>query len=336
MTQLDRPSSGARCLLFTGQDAARELEDKSQISDILENRENFVWLDLALPTHEELALLQEEFKLHPLAIEDATALHERPKIEAYDGFWLAIVHAVTLEPGRKLVTHEIAIFAGDNFVVTIRSAPPWPIAEIERRWQSHWGTVPRDSTGLLYTILDTVVDGYQPVATALDDQIVDLETHLFEPNSQRRESLILRRIFNLKRDLSTFRRAVSPVREMLQPVLRGDVKPLSANMLAYFRDVYDHVLRVLETIDSARDLVNGTLDIHLSSMAHKQSEASKQLTIIATIFLPLTYITGFFGQNFAWMVGGITSPQIFWILGVGGQLVALAGLLAFFRYKRWF
>jgi len=330
-------SPGPRCLLFTGQEAARELHDTSQISDMLTDRENFVWLDLATPTHEEIALLQEEFKLHPLALEDATSLHERPKIDAYDGFWMMIIHAVTLEkPGRNLITHELAVFAGDNFVVTIRSAPVWPIEEIERRWKAHWGSVPRDSTGLLYTILDTVVDGYLPVATSLDDRIVDLENHLFEPNSENRETRILRQIFDLKRDLSAFRRATSPVREMMQPVLRGDVKPLSSNMLAYYRDVYDHILRVIETIDSARDLVNSTLDIHLSSMAHKQSETSKQLTIIATIFLPLTYITGFFGQNFGWMVNGITSPALFWVIGVGGQIIALLGLLTYFKYKRWF
>lgn len=333
---MDVRTSAPRALVFSGQEAARELHDTSQISDMLIDRENFVWLDLATPSAADLALLQEEFALHPLAIEDATAPHERPKIDAYDTYWLAIVHAVTLEPGRKLITHEIAIFAGDNFLVTIRSAPPWPIEEIERRWRAHWGNVPRDSTGLLYTILDTVVDGYLPVAQALDDQIVDLEDHLFEANSDRRESGILRRIFDLKRNLANFRRAVSPVREMMQPVLRGDIKPLTPNMLAYYRDVYDHVLRVIETIDSTRDLVNSTLDIHLSSMAHKQSETSKQLTIIATIFLPLTYITGFFGQNFGWMVGGLASPQIFFFLGIGGQLVALLGLLAYFRYKRWF
>jgi magnesium transporter len=139
-----------------------------------------------------------------------------------------------------------------------------------------------------------------------------------------------------KRELISVRHAATPLREILTPILRGDLGVLDSSMNAYFRDVYDHALRFTDQIDSIRDLLNSTLDIHLSSEAHRQGEVSKQLTIIATIFLPLTYITGFFGQNFGWMVNHIDKPESFWWIGIGSQILAAIALLGYFRYKRWF
>jgi magnesium transporter len=126
------------------------------------------------------------------------------------------------------------------------------------------------------------------------------------------------------------------MRDILQPIIRGDMKLFEHDEIPYYRDVYDHAIRVIDQLDSARDLISSALEIHLSLVANRQNEVAKQLAIIATIFLPLTYLTGFFGQNFGYMVNGITSPQIFWWLGIGSQVVGLAILLAYFRIKRWF
>jgi magnesium transporter len=323
----------SRCMIFTAKDSARALKDPSEISDLLRDENNFVWFDLAEPTQDDLALLQTEFNLHPTAIEDAALVHERPKIESYDGYWLAVLHAATLENGQ-LVLHELAVFAGKNFVVTIRAHPVFPLDEIERRWLAK-GVLPHSSTGLLYVIIDTVVDGYHPVAHAYDERLVNLEDRVLH-NKRNPPQETLREVLRFKRDLVRLRHAVAPMRDIVAPLLRGDVAELDASMTAYFRDVYDHVLRVTEQVDSIRDLLNSTLDVHLSSEAHRQGEVSKQLTIIATIFLPLTYITGFFGQNFGWMVGNITTAGDFWWLGIGAQLVTLALLVLFFRRRGWF
>jgi magnesium transporter len=126
------------------------------------------------------------------------------------------------------------------------------------------------------------------------------------------------------------------VRDILAAVLRGDAASPGGVLTAYYRDVYDHALRATDQIDSIRDLLNSTLDIHLSSEAHRQGEVSKQLTIIATIFLPLTYITGFFGQNFGWMVNHIDRAEQFWWIGVGSQVAAVAVLVAYFKRRGWF
>jgi magnesium transporter len=323
-----------RCFVFDGDKPLRHLHDTSQISDILAKNTDLVWLDLVAPTADDLALLREEFSLHPLAIEDAGAAHERPKLDVYDSYWLAIVHGETLDAAGRLVTHEIAIFAGANYLVSIRNTPAYPIEEIERRWGAHWGPMQRTAVGLLYVILDTIVDGYFPVAASLDERLEDLEGNILGKSIEQVQ--IMERIFTIKRDLQHFRRSVMPMREILQQVLRGDVVSIGEDTAIYYRDIYDHVMRLIEQIDSARDLASNTIDIYLSSVTYRQGEVNKQLTVIATIFLPLTYITGFFGQNFGWMVNGITSPQTFWWLGIGTQVATLAILLAFFKKRGWF
>lgn len=323
----------ARCLVFNGNAEAETLENIDEISDYLDGGHHFVWFDLAQPSADDLAVLAHEFKLHPMAIEDASLWHERPKIEFYDNYVLTIVHGATLGPDDDLVTHEIAIFAGERFVVTIRTAPLFPLDEIERRWKTKV-SIPHTSTGLLYTILDTIVDGFFPLTTAYDDRLERLEASLFDEASalERTEH----EIFAFKRTLTFFRRIASPLREILNRLTHSEVKPLEPGLALYFRDVQDHVLHTLEEIDTIRDLVNSTFDIHLATQSHHQAQVGKQLTIIATIFLPLTYITGFFGQNFGWMVGHIDNAPIFWILGVGAQLGALAILFYYFRRRRYF
>ncbi|HEY0394729.1 MAG TPA: magnesium transporter CorA family protein [Candidatus Elarobacter sp.] len=328
------PGHESRCMIFTGKDSARALKDPREISDLLENEKNFVWFDLAEPTQADLELLREEFALHPTAIEDAALVHERPKIESYGDYWLVVLHAATMEQGR-LELHEIALFVGKNFVVTIRAHPVYPLDEIERRWLSK-GSIPHTSTGLLYVVLDVVVDGYNPIAGAYDERLVVLENQVLARGRARDERAVLREVLSFKRDLVQLRHAAAPVRDMLGPLLRGELDALDPALAAYFRDVNDHALRVTEQIDSIRDLLNSTLDIHLSSEAHRQGEVSKQLTIIATIFLPLTYITGFFGQNFGWMVSHIDKAWDFYAIGVGTQVLALLLLLLYFKRKGWF
>jgi magnesium transporter len=322
----------SRCIVFTGDGAPRALKDASEISDLLQDEKNFVWLDLAEPTPADLELLKEEFALHPMAVEDAALSHERPKIEAFERYWLVVVHGATLGANGRRLHHEIAIFVGSNFVVTIRAHPEFPLDEIERRWLSKDG-VPHTATGLLYVILDVVVDGYHPVAAAYNDRLLALENRVLDEKQDPRNTL--RDVLLFKRELIQFRHDVAPIRDILAPVLRGDLAPLETSVLAYFRDVYDHAARALEQVDSIRDLLNSTLDIHLSSQAHRQGEVAKQLTVIATIFLPLSYITGFFGQNFGWMIGHIDKAEHFWFLGVGTEVFALIVLFAYFAYKRW-
>jgi len=322
-----------RCIVYDGGATPETLTDFEAISDVIAQRKGFVWLDIAQPSAADLALLQREFDIHPVAIEDASLWHERPKIEFFEHYVLVIVHAATVDEAGSLVTHEIAVLGGEQYVVTLRARPVYPLDEIERRRRVSV-SVPYDATGLLYIILDTIVDGYFPLTESFDDRLVRLEDRLF--NNDKFSERTEHEIFLFKRALVVFRSTVAPMREILLRLTHPEIAPLKPGLGLYFRDVHDHVLRALEQIDITRDLVNSTLDIHLASQSHRQNEVSKQLTIIATIFLPLTYITGFFGQNFGWMVNKIVSPQIFWELGVGSQLATVIILFWYFRFKKWF
>jgi magnesium transporter len=326
-------ANGARCVVYDGTAASRPLTTLGEISDVLKNPDTFVWLDVVDPQPNDFALIQEEFGLHPLAIEDALKAHERPKIEAYDDSWFVVVHGTTRE-GDKLRIHEVAIFAGAKFIVTARNRPPFPLDEVQRRWQFLPAGVRRDSGALLYTILDTVVDGYTTIAEAFEEHVDRLESALL--GDARRTNAVLLEIYEMKKDLSRFRRAVVPVRDILNPILRGDLQLFGADELPYYRDVLDHVSRVVDQLDAAREIVNNARDTHISMASHRQNEVAKQLTIVATVFLPLTFITGFFGQNFGWLVNHITDSQTFVLWGLGSEVAAFAGLLAYFRYKRWF
>ncbi|MDQ2872432.1 MAG: magnesium transporter CorA family protein [Candidatus Eremiobacteraeota bacterium] len=323
-----------RCLTFRDDGSITPLSDLSAISEVLTHPGTFVWLDTVDPKNGDLQLLQEEFSLHPLAIEDAIKAHQRSKIDAYEGFWFIIVHATA--HGERTVPHsEIAIFAGERFVVTVRHSPPYPLDEIERRWKTIT-SLKRDSGALVYTILDTIVDDYFPIVDAFEVRVEALERNLLAPPSGKHATRdLLRGIMEIKGQLQTMRHVVAPVDEILARIVRSDVRIFGPDEIVYYHDVQDHVLRLLSRIDSLREMVTASLSIHWSLAASRQADVSRQLTIIATIFLPLSFITGFFGQNFGYLINHITTTRDFWILGIGTELLALALLVAYFARKRW-
>lgn len=332
---LHAPEDGREitCVTFRQGKPVEALVHLNQISEVLKEEGTVVWFDVVDPRANDLALLQEEFDLHPLAVEDAEMAHQRPKIESYGHYWFIVVLAVT-DTATGVLFHEMAIFAGKNFLVTVRHNPPYPIEEIEKRWCTHPEELRRGAGFLLYTILDTIVDGYIPVAETFQERVDDLENVLFQDGAQDRR--ILPEIFSMKKEGQRFRRAALPMREILTPLIREDIGLYPHDVSVYFRDVYDHAVLVLDQLDTIRDLMNSALEIHLSVVANRQNEVAKQLTIIATIFLPLSFIVGFFGQNFSWLVDRITGPASFGLLGIGVEILAVVLTVLFFRFRGWF
>jgi magnesium transporter len=233
--------------------------------------------------------------------------------------------------GDRLV--EVHCFYCERFLVTVHRDDCPAFAEIRQRYQQRDEAIDRPSL-LLYRIVDGLVESFFPILAEFDDRIDELENAIFVQASDSQ----LQEIFRMKRLLVGMRKAVTPQRDSFAG-LRGGIAQLPG--LAeedehYFRDVYDHLIRISDLIDSYRDLLTSAMDVYLSTVSNRMNAVMKQLTIIATIFLPLSWLTGFFGQNFGYLVVHITGWERFLIFGIGLELVAFALLMAYFKRQRWF
>lgn len=302
------------------------------LSASLAKKDGALWLDMPKPTEEDVRVLRDVFNFHPLAIEDATKQGQRPKIEEYEGYVFLTAHAV--RPGAKRITDiildEVDIFFGPGYVVTTHRDTVPALDEARARL----GRAPANLRGMadyaLYTILDTVVDSYFPVIDALDVALDRLEDRLFvRPSSQT-----LDRLFALKRSLLQMRRVAAPMRDFFNVLTRRDLPFISRQTLVYLRDVYDHLLRITDLIDTHRDLLSGALDIYLSVVSNRLNEVVRRLTMITAIFALLAVITGIYGMNF-----DRAFPSFDWSYGfpftIGVMLLLVGVLLLVFRRLRW-
>jgi magnesium transporter len=293
--------------------------------------DGFIWIDLEDPSDEELGKLSRKIALHPLTLDDARTFQQRPKIEEYEGYMFMVVFGVDegTASGGPLLREVHLVISGD-YVVTIHRGPFAPLADLRRRYDDQ---PIRSEQFLVYKVLDAVISTFVPVLGRTDDDIDDVEQEVIDGPTPEQ----LQRIFALKRDLVAMRRVVSPMRDMFARNADriADLPGLETDDRLYFRDLYDTLIRVSELVDSYRDLLSGATDMYLSTVANRQGEINKQLTIIATIFLPLTFLTGFFGQNFATLVRWIGSEWAFYVFGLGLLVVSVIGFGIYFRRKGW-
>jgi magnesium transporter len=313
-----------------------DLGDREALASALVGGAPFVWLDMIDPSPEDLSAIEKHFNLHPLAIEDVTDVHQRSKIDAYENFWFIVGHALydDLTTG-DLKTTEIAIFAGEQFVITIRHKPVWQLDDVEHSWKALTG-LRRDTGAFVYTILDELVDDYQPFVPRFEARLEQIEHRILSDvraNYNSRE--VLADILSAKSSLQTMRHVVAPLQDVVARIARGDIAIFGRDEMVYYRDVGSRVKRLIARIDALNDMLTTTMNLNVSILANRQAEVSRQLTIIATIFLPLSYITGFFGQNFGFMVNRIESFRSFVFWGLGSEIVAVFVLVFFFIRRRW-
>jgi magnesium transporter len=292
----------------------------------------FVWVDLEGPGEDDISQFAGLLKLHPLTVEDAHTFRQRPKIEDYDAYVFLVVFGVDpdADSGGRILREVHMIISGDIVMTTHRH----PHAGLDALRARYARQPARSEQFMTYELLDAVISTFIPVLSRIDDDIDDIEEQVLE---QPREQ-DLQRIFSLKRDLVAMRRVVTPMRDMF--LRRADhiaeLPGFATDDRLYFRDLYDELIRISEMVDAYRDLLSGTTDLYLSTVANRQGEVNRQLTIIATIFLPLTFFTGFFGQNFALLTGSfINHGWTFWVFGVGLLVVSVIGFWIFFRRKGW-
>jgi magnesium transporter len=294
--------------------------------------QQFVWLDYEGPTDEDIAELAKLIDLHPLTVEDARTFRQRPKTEEYQGYVFMVVFGV--DPGTASggpLLREVHLILSGDFVVTIHRRPFAALDDLRTRYGE---VTVRSEQFLVYKILDAITQTFVPVLSRVDDDIDDLEEQVLD-NPTTGD---LQRIFSLKRDLVAMRRVITPMRDMFarNSDRLAALPGLQTDDRLYFRDLYDGLIRVSELVDSYRDLLSGATDMYLSTVANRQGEVNKSLTIIATIFLPLTFLTGFFGQNFSFLTGHILeTPFAFWVFGVGLLVLSVIGFWFYFRRKRW-
>jgi magnesium transporter len=317
------------CRLFREGKLVEEGFDPGKVSDHLEDETNLVWLDLEDPSEVELALIEEEFSLHPLAIEDARHRDQRPKLDFYEGYSFLVMYGVEVDNGR-LREREVHAFAGAHYLITIRYRPALDLDPVVERIERHDDLLREGGGFPLYALLDDVVDGYFDVVDRLEAESEDLEEMVFGENPP---ADVQERIFRLKKRVIGFRRRVGPLREVLVQ-LQGVQSLVTAPLAAYYRDVADHVTRALELIDILRDLLTGALEAHLARTGNRLNEVMKALTSWGAIILVPTLIAGIYGMNFERAVPGWDWAPGFWV-ALGLMILSAVALYVMFKRRDW-
>jgi magnesium transporter len=307
----------------TNQTTERPPEELSEL------RDRPCWLDISDPKSHDFELAAKELNLHPLAVEDAQQRHERPKIDQYDDHYFIVFYALE-EPSPGVVREiEISIFMSQNAIVTVHEGDFTARAAVEKRFRE--GKL--QTTGLLlHALLDTVVDQYFKIVDALGDRVELLESMVVGGEAPDYDTSI-RELFILKRDLVRIRHLIAPERDVLTVLVRGDIRELrETGRRAYFQDVYDHISRVTDEIDTFRELTSNVIDAYLAAASNRLNEVMKVLTSIATVLLVLTVVTSFFGQNWDFIPYG--SVTLFWLSILVSGVLAV-GLTMYFHRRGW-
>ena len=317
------------CRHYRGGVLTEEAFDPERVSDIIVEPGSRVWLDLADPSEEELSLIEKEFGLHPLAMEDARHRNQRTKIEIYEGYFFLVVHALSRRDGEDLSDSEIHVFVGHRFLITLRYSPLFDLTQVIRRWDRQSELTEEGGGFLLYVLLDEVVDRCFELLDRYEETSEDIEDRVFadEPDAALQQD-----IFTTKRQIVEFRRLVAPLREAIS-MIQQQPDLVTPKLGPYYRDVADHVIRILEFTDNLRDMLTSALEAQLSQVSNRLNQIMKRLTSWAAIILIPTLIAGIYGMNFIHM------PELRWRYGYAYALgvMLLSGVILYraFRKRDW-
>ena len=305
------------------------ISDPNLIKQNCATQNNVVWVDVSDPEGPDFEQLATQLGFHPLAIEDSQHGHQRPKIEEYEGYYYIVLYEAETDSEHHLELREISLFIGQNYLVTVHSQPIKALATAERLWRG-WSDLAERGTGLLtYLMIDAIVDDYMPLLDTISDRMDDLEQQIFEDFQQ--ESL--QEIFRVKKQLLFLRRAVVPLRDVFNILLRREKTLFTRDTMIYFQDVYDHLIRVADMIDTLREIVGSTMDAYLSVSGNRMNFVMKRLTSISAILMSVTLVAGIYGMNFQYM------PELLWRYGyvgaLSGMLLIALGLYFYFKKIKW-
>ena len=296
----------------------------ADISDYVDDRDAFVWVALRDPEPAELDEMKLEFGLHELAVEDARKGHQRPKIEEYGDSLFCVLHLLELR-GEQLLVGEVAIFVGANYVLSVRSHSEQTFRSVRERCEREPELLSHGASFVFYALMDAVVDRYFPIVDTLETELETIEEQIFATGAARAN---IERLYALKRQVMVVRHAVAPLMEAAAKLHGGRVPKACANSQHYFRDVYDHLVRINASLDAARDTIGTAIQVNLSMVTIEESEVNKKLAAWAGIFAVATAFAGIWGMNFKAM------PELQWDYGYPAAIAVIA-LACFTLYRRF-
>ncbi|MBV8032286.1 MAG: magnesium/cobalt transporter CorA [Betaproteobacteria bacterium] len=302
--------------------------EKSRISEHLARPGTFVWVALKDPTEEELREMQEQFHLHPLAVEDAGHGHQRPKVEEYGDQLFVVMSTVEVAPTDEYHLGEVNVFVGPNFILSVRHKAQRGFQEVRARCEREPHLLRHGSGYVLYTLMDAVVDRYFPVLEALEMELEAIESNLFRStNSAAASRESIESLYYVKQQLTTLKHVTAPLLEYTGKLFGGRVPQVCAGLGEYFRDVYDHLVRLNQSVDTARDTVGTAIQVNLAMITIAENEVTKRLASYAALVAIPTMIAGVYGMNFKHM------PELDWSFGYPLALGLMAGLDLYLWYR---
>jgi magnesium transporter len=306
----------------------RKIRDVSldEMSEVLKEPGGFVWIGLYEPAEELLRKAQQEFGLHDLAVEDAHRAHQRPKLEEYgDSLFVVLRTAQADSQSHEVIFGETHVFVGPHYVVTVRHGASLSYGEVRARCEASPGHLQQGPGFVLYAIMDFVVDQYFPIVDALEEELTELEEDIFAGAHQGKETT--HRIYRLKSEMLSLKRAVSPLIEVCNRLARFDRTLISPETRLYLRDVYDHVIRINESADNMRELLTSALETNLALVSVRQNEVMKRLAAGGALVAVPTLIAGIYGMNFEFM------PGLHWRFGYPLSIALMVGSCAYLFYR---
>jgi magnesium transporter len=288
-----------------------------------------MWVDLAAPTPDEGRILADQFHFHPLSVDDALSALQFPKIEAYPGYLYAVLHGIDVESERRFATRDIDFFLGANYLVTVHDGNSRSIAKLREVCSEHTHILSEGPVALMHRIVDIMIDNYRPAIDRVEERIEELEAEAFLG-----EQRMIREVVGLRRDLAFMRRVLTPQRDVIARLARREFPAIADEMAYRFRDVYDHVVRMSDEAILFQDRLTGILEVNLATVSNRLNQIMKVLTVMSTIFLPLTVLTGMWGINVTLphFPGG-EHAQFWWLAAL--MLAISAAMIGLFRHLRW-
>ena len=313
--------------LFTADGHDREVAP-SDVQQLLATPHQVFWLDIQAPDDDDYRLLSDTFKFHQLTIEDVKHQNQRPKLDGYDGYVFAVMFVIALT-GEEVSFREHHLYIAPDYLVTVHHPAEPSFDKLNQRIAESPQSACRKSSFLTYLVMDALVDTTFTALETLDEAVDTLQDEVLKDANNAQLALLQ----DMKHSAVEMRRILGAQRDMFQRLVTLSLEA-DRETTAYYRDVYDHIIRQYETVDSLRDLLTGAMDVYLSTVSNRLNMTVKALTVVASLFLPLTFLTGFFGMNFGWLVSRIGTGYAF-IIGVSIMAISILTQLFFFRRRGW-